>query len=157
MSYKVRVGWWIYKLGSCGKVLEIGCGNGWMLAGLRDHGWEVVGLERSLESGRFAVAKLNLPIIVGDLEALRPIPTFDLVVLHNVLEHLPDPMRALETCAAVLKPGGSLLIVVQNIASWQFHLTKEHWFHLDVPRLPSVHSIFQRNRRRALQRLQALR
>jgi len=125
---------WTRALGKPGRCLEIGCGNGWILAALRDQGWRGVGAERTADSARFARHQLGLPMFVGPLDAVRHGADFDLIVLHQVLEHLPDPMATLRHCARLLRPGGTLIVAVPNLASWQFRFAREHWLHLDVPR-----------------------
>ena len=125
---------WAREFGPPGHALEIGCGEGWTLDALRHEGWQVVGTERAPESARFAANEQQLPVIVGDPDALRLRPMFDLILMHHVLEHLPNPMTKLQQCATLLKASGTLLIVVPNLASWQFRASKQHWFHLDVPR-----------------------
>lgn len=134
LMHRLRVAWWTRRLGAPGRALEIGCGTGWMLDALRRRGWQVVGTERTAASARFATEQLRLPVVVGELDALRAGPAFDLIVLHHVLEHLPDPMTALRDCARLLKPGGTLVIQVPNLDSWQFRFARAMWFHLDVPR-----------------------
>jgi SAM-dependent methyltransferase len=132
--YRVHAHAWARQLGRTGRALEIGCGDGWMLASLRDIGWRVLGTERSAESAQFAVHQQGLAVIVGELGALKPAPAFDLIFMHHVLEHLPDPMTTLRQCVALLKPGGTLIVAVPNFASWQFRVSRQGWFHLDVPR-----------------------
>lgn len=131
---RLRTKLWTRKFGQPGTALEVGCGHGWMLAALRDAGWQVTGIERTADSARFASEKLGLAVIVGDLTALKPGAQFDLIILHQVLEHLPNPMETLTTCARLLKPGGVVTIGVPNLASWQFRFSRRHWQHLDVPR-----------------------
>ncbi len=131
---QTRTGGWTRQLGKPGRALEVGCGEGWMLATLRRRGWRVAGLERTAASGRFAATHLGLPIVVGGLESLRPGARFDLIILHQVLEHLSQPMQTLQACSRLLTPGGRIIIEVPNLASWQFHFAGPHWVHLDVPR-----------------------
>ena len=134
LMYRLHAHGWGRHLGQPGHALEIGCGDGWMLASLRDIGWRVLGTERSVESAKFAVRQQGLTVIVGELQALKPEPSFDLIFMHHVLEHLHDPMTTLRQCAVLLKPGGALIVAVPNLASWQFRVSRQHWFHLDVPR-----------------------
>ena len=134
MMYRVQTRRWSRAFGTPGRVLEVGCGHGWMLNALRAYGWQVCGMERSEGSARFAIQELHLPVLVGDLEALQSEPTFDLIVMHHVLEHLPEPRTVLRQCAERLKEGGTLLICVPNRGSWQFRMSGARWFHLDVPR-----------------------
>ena len=62
----------------------------------------------------------GVPMIVGGLNALNPAARFDLIVLHHVLEHLPDPMQTLRDCARHLAPQGRLVLEVPNLGGWQF-------------------------------------
>lgn len=132
--YNRRARTWVRSLGAPGSALEIGAGAGWMLRALRRYGWRVVGNERSVQGSVAVLAKDGLPVFVGGLEALRPAPQFDLIILFQVLEHLGDPLSVLQHCARLLKPGGTLLVAVPNLDSWQAKLCGAHWFHLDAPR-----------------------
>lgn len=132
--YRWRARSWVRLLGAKGRALEVGCGDGWMIRALRQQGWKVVGNERVAQSTVFASRVNGLPVFVGGLEALKPIPQFDLIILFQALEHLPDPQKTLQHCATLLKGGGALVVAVPNIESWQARLTGPLWFHLDVPR-----------------------
>lgn len=116
-----------------GTALEVGCGNGWMLGALRDRGWRVLGSERSINGARAARAVNQVPVFVGDLSSLRP-SAFDLIIFFQVLEHLSEPLPALQRSAELLADGGVLIVAVPNFASWQARLFGRSWFHLDVPR-----------------------
>jgi SAM-dependent methyltransferase len=132
--YRLQTRRWSRNIGAPGFALEIGCGHGWMLNALRSHGWRVCGTERNPASARFATKELHLPVVVGDLSALHAAPTFDLMIMHHVLEHLSDPQEMLRQCAERLKDSGTLIVAVPNRASWQFRASGAQWFHLDVPR-----------------------
>jgi SAM-dependent methyltransferase len=132
--YRLQTRRWSRAFGKPGKALEVGCGHGWMLNALRGYGWRVCGVERNAASARFATQQLRLPVLVGDLDALQSAPTFDLIVMHHVLEHLPDPATILHQCAERLKEGGTLIVCVPNRGGWQFRASGAKWFHLDVPR-----------------------
>lgn len=125
---------WTRPFAKPGRCLEVGCGNGWALAAMRDQGWQVVGIERTTESARPAAQQLRLPMLVGPLDAIRSDAAFDLIVLRQVLEHMPDPLSTLCHCARLLRPGGRLIVAVPNLASWQFAFAGGDWIHLDLPR-----------------------
>jgi SAM-dependent methyltransferase len=105
-----------------------------MLAALARRGWQVVGLERTIEQASFATRVLGINVVVGGIDALRDDAGFDLIFLFHVLEHLENPAVVLRACAARLRPGGRLIVAVPNYASWQARSSGDGWFHLDVPR-----------------------
>lgn len=122
-------------LGGKGKVLDIGCGPGFLLREFRAQGWDVQGTEFSEQSAAHARHTLGLPVVVGDIAELKFEPgSFDAVILWHVLEHMIDPQRTIANVARLLRPGGLLLCAVPNFGSLEARLTRDKWFHLDVPR-----------------------
>lgn len=134
MLYRWRVRGWSKRLPREGCALEVGCGHGWMLGALRERGWRVMGNERSTEGARSAAALNKVAAFVGDLDALRSAPRFDLIILFQVLEHLAEPFATLRQSAQLLEPGGMVVVAVPNFAGWQARVFGTSWFHLDVPR-----------------------
>jgi 2-polyprenyl-3-methyl-5-hydroxy-6-metoxy-1,4-benzoquinol methylase len=132
--YAFRVRGWRRWLRQRGVALEVGCGDGWMLASLRRRGWRVIGIERSIDAARSAAKVNQVPALVGGLDALRSLPQFDVVILFQVLEHLLDPLVTLRRAADLLAPDGTIIVAVPNLASWQARVFGRSWFHLDVPR-----------------------
>lgn len=101
-------------------VLDVGSGYGqtaWHLAGACN---SVLALEPAEHLHRAAEALVqvsprpNLALRRGHIEELGAVDAFDLVVLDNVYEHLPDQHRALTVISRSLRPGGVLFIVVPN-------------------------------------------
>ncbi len=120
---------------SPGKVLDIGCGRGLLLDKLRKHGWTPLGTELSEDAAAFARNRLKLPVLTQPLEEIGlPSSGFDLVILWHVLEHVQSPRDMVREVARILKPGGTLLVAVPNFGSWEAQWSRDHWFHLDVPR-----------------------
>ena len=71
--------------------------------------------------------------IVGDVETFPfPDESFDLIVCHDVLEHLDDPVAATRNLARALKPGGELDVRMPIVWSTKGLLTKltPHRFHV---------------------------
>lgn len=97
-----------------GIILEDGCGVGEYLARLEADSHLAVGLEIELE--RAKEAHLKGPSTVGGVGEFLPFPanTFDLVLSHEVLEHVQDDQRAIKEIVRTLKPGGRLVLFVPN-------------------------------------------
>ncbi len=96
-----------------GRVLDNGCGVGLYLRPLAEHARQAVGVEYDFE--RAAQAKAAAPVVNAAGEAL-PLPsaTFDLILSHEVLEHVADDRAALAEMARLLRPGGRLVLFVPN-------------------------------------------
>ena len=132
--YLRRVDGWHARLPNSGVALELGSGTGWMLRALRERGWLALGSERTVAAAATARDAAGAPVFVGDLRAIRDEPVLDLVVMFHVLEHLADPLTALAAVARRVKPGGTLILGIPNIASWQARFAGPFWMHLEVPR-----------------------
>jgi SAM-dependent methyltransferase len=105
-------------LGRRGRLLDLGCWVGWLLAEARDRGWDVTGVEPSAFASAFARDRLGLPVQRADIfSADLPDGSFDAIVLGDVIEHLPDPGQALERIATLLAPGGVLYLALPDAGS----------------------------------------
>jgi SAM-dependent methyltransferase len=123
------------RTGARGRVLDIGCGDGKLLAALAARGFECTGTELNPRVREGLPAGIDVRVVTGGVtQAGLPAQAFDVVVLRHVLEHLPDPFETLHEVRRIIKPEGTLIIAVPNLASWQARRTREHWFHLDLPR-----------------------
>jgi SAM-dependent methyltransferase len=99
---------------SRGTVLENGCGVGMYVEHLSKSGGNVFGLEYDFE--RAAEAAERNPRIINAAGESLPYPagTFDLILSHEVLEHVADDKSAVGEIVRVLKPGGRAVIFVPN-------------------------------------------
>ena len=97
-----------------GLILENGCGVGMYVEHLSPFGGTVIGLEYDFE--RAAEARTNSPHIINAAGESLPLPsgTFDLILSHEVLEHVQDDRAALCEVVRALKPGGRAVIFVPN-------------------------------------------
>jgi len=97
-----------------GMILENGCGVGMYVDHLQQSGGKVFGLEYEFERVREA-RRFSDRLICGAGEGLPyPEGIFDLVLSHEVLEHVRDDRRAIEEIIRALKPGGRLVVFVPN-------------------------------------------
>jgi len=105
-----------------GNILENGCGVGMYVKHLSTFGGKVIGLEYDFE--RAAEAGINSPHIINAAGEAIPFSseTFDLILSHEVLEHVQDDRAAICEMVRVLrspdltsgKPGGRIVLFVPN-------------------------------------------
>jgi methionine biosynthesis protein MetW len=102
------------------RVLEVGCGTGSLSRIVADTcGAEVVGIEPDSHRAERARER-GLQVHVGYLspELIHKIGSFDVVLLADVLEHVPNPQTMLLLSRQVLKVGGAVVVSVPNVAHW---------------------------------------
>ncbi len=99
-----------------GKLLEIGCFDGYLLNKLHDSGWDVHGCDPSAMTER-AVEHFGKEKIINDFfeDDTFPPESFDIIILRNLLEHLYNIHDFLQSVIKCLKPGGKIFIDVPNI------------------------------------------
>jgi 2-polyprenyl-3-methyl-5-hydroxy-6-metoxy-1,4-benzoquinol methylase len=97
-----------------GSVLDIGCGNGALLAELRRRGsWRLCGVESSESAVAMARSQgfeVRLADAAADLAALFEPQSFDLVLSVEVIEHVYDPRGLLRQAFALLRSNGRFLV-----------------------------------------------
>ena len=118
-----------------GPVLDVGCGGGSFLHAIEKQGHAVFGSDISPKAARTANVQYGIPAACASLPRL-PFRdgSFSCVTMFHVLEHLSDPLGALEATWRLLTPGGRLVVQVPNAACWQMLLLGERWSGLDIPR-----------------------
>lgn len=111
-------------------VLEVGCGDGYLIGSLRQKISRRLGVDLSERAIRFAKAfHPGCEFAVADAAELSD--TFDVVAAIEVLEHVPDDgvsafIRGLE---ARLKPAGALIVSVPTTV---LPLNRKHYRHYDI-------------------------
>jgi 2-polyprenyl-3-methyl-5-hydroxy-6-metoxy-1,4-benzoquinol methylase len=118
-----------------GRVLELGAGDGERLKRLRARGWRVEGQDVDPGADVFRLRDEGVPVHLGPLEGLSLVPaSYDAIVMSHVIEHVPDPLATLRTCAALLRPGGKVVAVTPNTASFGARRYGAAWMALEPPR-----------------------
>jgi SAM-dependent methyltransferase len=116
------------RLHSGERVLDIGCGNGALSYDMAAAGALVTGVDKSaanIEVARERCAHGNLTFVHGDALTDLPNERFDVVVMSNVLEHLPDRVKFLRRVQAQAQPKRWLLRVPMYERDWRVPLMEE--------------------------------
>jgi len=96
------------------KILDVGCGGGFFLAGL-DDSWDKQGIDINASAVRYGKDAFGVNILEGNLRELNlPCETFDVVKMRAIIEHVPDPMDELQQVYRVLRKGGLIAVMAPN-------------------------------------------
>jgi 2-polyprenyl-3-methyl-5-hydroxy-6-metoxy-1,4-benzoquinol methylase len=114
-------------------MLDVGCGSGTSLLEARVLGATAFGIEADQNVKPIAAA-LGLTIHFGSLHD-HPFPeqSFDLIVMNQVIEHLPDPDQALISLRERLTPSGRMFLVFPNTHSLWRRISGSRWINWHIP------------------------
>ncbi|HYL34754.1 MAG TPA: class I SAM-dependent methyltransferase [Bryobacteraceae bacterium] len=133
--------------GQPGTLIDIGAASGFFLSLARRRGWRVSGVEPSDFASSLARDK-GLDVRTGTVENCHfAAGAFDVVTMWDVIEHIPDPRRAIASIVSLLKPGGLIAINTPDSTCLLARLLKTKW-HLVVP--PEHLNLFSRESLRLL-------
>ena len=137
--------------GGPGAMVDLGCWVGFLLAEARERGWRTLGVEPSAFASEYARRELGLDVVTADLLS-APVPEgeWDVVVLGDVIEHLPDPGQALDRIARILRPGGVVYMALPDAGSRVARLMGARWWSV----LPTHVQYFSRDSMATLLRRQ---
>jgi SAM-dependent methyltransferase len=107
-------------------LVDIGCAYGFTLQAAREQGWAPQGVELNA-AARAACAADGFPVAEALAGLGLAAGSVQAVTMFQVLEHLPDPAAALRDAAALLAPGGSLLIETWDRRSLIARVMKARW------------------------------
>jgi len=115
------------------RVLDIGCGSCVSLLEVRNLGGESWGIETD-PNVRAIADHFGLTVHIGSIHD-NPFPgaDFDLIVLNQVIEHVPDPIALLKLVRARLRPGGKVVLAFPNAGSLNKRISGRQWINWHIP------------------------
>jgi SAM-dependent methyltransferase len=106
---------WVSSVKPRGRLLEIGCGEGYFLRAARAAGYAVAGVDANPERAGQVSQSLGVEVRSGLFEELQFTHTYDVVYHCDLLSHFPDPVAALKKMSSMLNPGGILAFEVGTL------------------------------------------
>jgi 2-polyprenyl-3-methyl-5-hydroxy-6-metoxy-1,4-benzoquinol methylase len=111
-----------------GRWLDVGCSWGWLLTTAKEHGFQAEGIEPSAPAAAAASAAGHTIHHGLFPQALPHAARYHVISLMDVLEHLDDPVAALQAARAALEPRGVLVLQVPDRGCFLYRLA--HWLHM---------------------------
>lgn len=141
------------KLSKDAKILEIGCGNGFVLKSIYDLGYKnVFGIEPSTDATRKSNSKIKKNIVTDILKpGLFDKKSFDFIFFFQTFDHIPNPNKFLKECNRLLKINGHILAFNHNIDSFSSKLLGEKSPIIDIEHtflysFKTIKKIFEKNK-----------
>lgn len=124
------------------KILDIGCGNGELICSLYNQGFKYVEgvdkfLPQEIDYGH------GVKVVKKDLSEFKD-QSYDVLMMHHVLEHIEEQADILRECYRLLKEDGTLIIRIPIVGD-AYKIYAEKWVQLDAPRHFVIHTLKSMN------------
>lgn len=114
------------------RLLDVGCALGHVAALAQRRGWRVMGIDISANAVSRAHVEFGIDARAGALEQhVGTLPPFDVILLGDVIEHLPQPVAFLQRVRSLLSPNGVVCIDTPNFASRWRKIGRSNWIALN--------------------------
>ena len=124
-KYSMRRAWWHIQKTEAQSILDVGCGNGRLLCGIKE-GRRVFGIDFSPTAIERMKREYDIDGAVMNIYDLHELQeTFDFVVINHTLEHLWKDEDVVQKCYDRLNSGGTFFASVPNSMSGPEE-TEEH-------------------------------
>lgn len=138
---RMRIEWVSSEAPPPGKLLEVGSASGYFLDAARRGGYETLGIEPSPRESASAVERFGVDVRTGTLDDVElPADEFDVICGWHVVEHVVEPLGAIQALSAALRPGGHMFFEVPNGASPLAKIMGTRWPQLGLPEHVSIFS-----------------
>jgi SAM-dependent methyltransferase len=109
------------------RLLEIGCAYGFFLLEAREQ-YDCIGIELAERAVQYAQDRaLNILPGIADAANLSHIGKVDIIIMLDVIEHLPNPYETLTLCERYLNPGGAIMFTTGDFGSTFAKVTGKNW------------------------------
>ncbi len=126
----------IKKFKSNGKLLDVGASAGLFMRIARENGFDVYGIEPSKWAVEYGKSFFKLDnLIEGDFLEKEINEKFDVITMLDLVEHLSNPLKALEKANKLLNEDGLLVVVTPDIDSFFSRLMGRRWWHIRIAHL----------------------
>jgi 2-polyprenyl-3-methyl-5-hydroxy-6-metoxy-1,4-benzoquinol methylase len=127
-------------------LFEVGCATGFFMGLAQQKGWQAEGIDIS----PYAIGKAKdrgLAAAVGELESYQGTKQFEAVVMHDVIEHVKDPVGMIKKSAELLTKQGLLVLTTPDAGSiwarvwgkrWHAFVPPQHLFYFSAKNLTSI-------------------
>lgn len=109
------------------RLLDVGCGAGQLVFVAKKNGWDARGIDLSTPAieiaRRFGAPCDVLDLFSPELDRER----FDVIVMSELVEHVPDPARFLRRASSLLAEGGIVYVTTPNFDSLSRRLVRQRW------------------------------
>lgn len=128
-------------------LLDVGCGNGWLAKYAIARGKHIISMDISTVNPMQVVEKYPSEAHLGLVADVFSLPlqhdSIDCIVASEIIEHVSDPVRFVQTLYASLKPGGILIITTP----WKEKIEYSLCVHcnLPTPRYAHIHAFDETN------------
>lgn len=112
------------------RILDVGTGGGNLLSQLRRIGFEqLTGIDPFIDED---IIESGVRILKKDL--LQVSESYDLIMMHHSLEHMPNPLKILKKAYALLPKNGRLIVRIPIMGNYGWRTYCRDWSQLDAPR-----------------------
>ncbi len=110
-----------------GRLLDVGSGLGHFLRIAKSAGWDVTGVEPNRGHRAYCRDHAGIEALEGLDQVQEGYGLFDTVTLWDVWEHVDEPLRFLDRCVRLLRPGGILTVAVPNGSGLPARMLHGEW------------------------------
>lgn len=115
------------------RLLDVGCGEGWILERAKARGWQVCGTEFSPRAVALCRGK-GIKMYAGELQVEQmEEKDFDVLISTETLEHIYNPREEVRKFYQLLRPGGLLYITTPNFNSYLRYLFGSNYSVIEYP------------------------